>query len=159
MHKMSVVMTTAIQTHVHQPSGESHHCLTGIRQEDILGNKISEAYSVFGSSPSANKCGNEYWFYCDIHLPAGFTNCLEPVSPPILTTAIKSIIRLFVVKILQLMKQFGNCLIDCLGSCRSAPMSQARHEVFTFKPNVGAEEGSHHPGCMFFSLTVGTEEG
>lgn len=55
MHKMSVVMTTAIQAHTYQPSRESHSCLTGIRQKEILGNKILEAYSVLGSSPSANK--------------------------------------------------------------------------------------------------------
>lgn len=42
IHKMSVVMTTAIQAHTHQPSGESHIHRTGIRQEDILGNKISD---------------------------------------------------------------------------------------------------------------------
>lgn len=56
--QMSVVTTTAIQAHTYQPSGESHSCLTGIRQEDILGSKTSGAYSVFGSSPSANKSGN-----------------------------------------------------------------------------------------------------
>jgi len=55
MHKLSVVMTTAIQAHTYQPSGESHSCLTGIRQGDILGNKISEMYSVFGSSPSVSR--------------------------------------------------------------------------------------------------------
>lgn len=153
-------------------------CLTGIGQEDILGNKISEAYSVFGSSPSANKSGNEYWFYCDIHLPTGFINNrpvnshhiwrisptihLEPVSPLIHTTVIKIIIRFFVVKILQLIKQFGNCLIDYLSSCRSVLMSQTRYEAFALKPNGSAEESSHHPGsdCSHTTvrLTVVTEQ-
>lgn len=129
MHKMSAVATTAIQAHTYQSSRESHTRLTGIKQEDILGNKISKAYSVFGSCPFASKSGSEYWFYCDIHLPTGFINnrpvnshhiwrispttCLEPVSPLLHTTAIKIIIRLYVVKILLLIKQFGICLIDC----------------------------------------------